>query len=113
MICIYHSRDLDGWMSAAIVKLWHHKTEPINPVTGMIEPLKLIGWDYGNPIPSNLKDNMLVMADISFPQPEMFMLWRTYKENFIWIDHHASAIRDNTEINVGKVIFKGLTDVKF
>ena len=21
-ICIYHSRDLDGWMSAAIVKKW-------------------------------------------------------------------------------------------
>ena len=101
MICIYHSRDLDGWMSAAIVKLKY-------------PDVVLIGWDYGQPIPDWEKEidgHKVVMVDISLPSEEMI---RYHKFNdLIWIDHHISAIKANTEINVGKVVFKGLTDAKF
>jgi uncharacterized protein len=79
MICIYHSRDLDGWMSAAIVKLRYPNVE-------------LIGWDYGQPIP-DLRFKEVIMVDISFPKEVM-------KENanrITWIDHHASAIKDSIE----------------
>ena len=76
MICIYHSRDLDGWMSAAIVKLWNPKVE-------------LIGWDYGQPIP-DISFKEVIMVDISFPKEVMV----DNKNRLTWIDHHASAIKD-------------------
>lgn len=74
MICIYHNRDLDGWMSAAIVKLWHPNTE-------------LIGWDYGMPIP-DLSFKEVIMVDISFPVDVM----KANCNRLVWIDHHKSAI---------------------
>ncbi len=82
MICIYHSRDLDGWMSAAIVKLKFPEVE-------------LIGWDYGKPIPAldAEKHDALVMVDIAFPSEIMSQLNDPF--DFVWIDHHLSAIRDN------------------
>jgi oligoribonuclease NrnB/cAMP/cGMP phosphodiesterase (DHH superfamily) len=90
MICIYHSRDLDGWMSAAIVKLWLPKTE-------------LIGWDYGQPIP-DLSFKEVIMVDVSFP-PEIM---DENKNRLTWIDHHNSAILDCQHININ-----GLRDSKF
>jgi uncharacterized protein len=76
MICIYHSRDLDGWMSGAIVKLKY-------------PDVKLIGWDYGQPLPV-LPDEKIIMVDISFPME----LMSDISENLTWIDHHISAIND-------------------
>ena len=56
--CIYHSIDLDGWMSAAIVKHWYltNHSEPdtsnfdtsIRSIKNMID---FIGYNYGQPIP--------------------------------------------------------------
>jgi uncharacterized protein len=83
MICIYHSRDLDGWMSAAIVRKYADEHG---------QPIKWIGWDYGQPIPdvSSFTD-VVVMVDISFPKEDMKKL---NKQGLIWIDHHISAIKD-------------------
>jgi len=85
MICIYHSRDLDGWMSAAIIKLWHEQEK----IDGELE---LIGWDYGQPLPvlSGEKHSELAMVDISFPMGTMESLLDPF--NVTWIDHHKSAI---------------------
>lgn len=81
--CIYHSKDLDGWMSAAIVK---HRFPSV----------KLIGWNYGDPIPEiDPETNMLFMVDISFPPPVMFDLSR--KTHLVWIDHHARTITETEE----------------
>ncbi len=77
MVCIYHSRDLDGWMSAAIVKLKYPDVE-------------LIGWDYGQPLPNIDGDDDIVMVDVSFPMGEM----SKYENRLTWIDHHISAITD-------------------
>jgi len=88
MYCIYHSRDLDGWMSAAIVKLWYRS------VKGTDEGLELIGWDYGQPIPVLMTDRSVVMVDISFPIEEMKRIAKNANGELTWIDHHKSAIEE-------------------
>ena len=92
MICIYHSRDLDGWMSAAIVKLWDPK-------------VKLIGWDYGQPIP-DMTFQEVIMVDISFPKEVMI----DNINRLTWIDHHFSAMKDVGDIAVD---IDGMRDTKF
>jgi len=101
MICIYHSRDLDGWMSAAIVKLWHKKKKCDGE-------LDLIGWDYGQPLPilSGEKHSELIMVDISFPMGTMESLLDPF--NVTWIDHHKSAIDDRRNYFTKENPFKGL-----
>ena len=78
VICYYHSRDLDGWMSAAIVK----KKYP---------HAKFVGWDYGMPVPQLDKNAKIIIVDISFPPEVMNQLDRLAD---VWIDHHISAIND-------------------
>jgi oligoribonuclease NrnB/cAMP/cGMP phosphodiesterase (DHH superfamily) len=87
MICIYHSRDLDGWMSAAIVKLKYPDVE-------------LIGWDYGQPIPelNPEKESELIIADVSFAPEIMYRLNDAF--NLIWCDHHKSALQDVYDFKV-------------
>lgn len=101
-ICIYHSRDLDGWMSAAIVKKWFLENndnvweEDLNNPTlrtpsDKSNCLYFLGWDYGDEIPDLSKYDKVIMCDVSFPPNIMFEI--TGKSNFIWIDHHVSAIK--------------------
>ena len=94
-ICVYHSRDLDGWMSAAIMK--HELPE-----------VELIGWDYGDPIPK-LNAHDVYLVDISFPPDVMVDMWAT--KNLIWIDHHVSAIKDSVLNKYDEM--DGLRDSKF
>ena len=83
IVVIYHNRDLDGWMSAAIVKL---KYPEVN----------LMGWDYGMDIPNTTNYDTVIMCDVSFSAD--YMLDNLYQPKsgkpgkFIWIDHHKSAI---------------------
>lgn len=102
-ICIYHSRDLDGWMSGAIVKLKYPSIE-------------LIGWDYGQPIPDLSKENQIILVDISFPKDIMKDLWAKNGLNFVWCDHHISAIKEMDEALGDYTIsypIQGLRDAKF
>jgi oligoribonuclease NrnB/cAMP/cGMP phosphodiesterase (DHH superfamily) len=95
ILCIYHSRDLDGWMSAAIVK----KRFP---------SVEFIGWDYGQELPdlsSVKKDELVIMVDISFPILKMG--WLDENTNLIWIDHHISAINESRES------IEGIRSVKY
>ena len=95
IICIYHSRDLDGWMSAAIVKTIYPEAE-------------FIGWDYGQELPEiNPFDARVIMVDISFPVNNMRHL--CVKNNLTWIDHHVSAIKDMESANLNP---DGRRDVK-
>jgi oligoribonuclease NrnB/cAMP/cGMP phosphodiesterase (DHH superfamily) len=81
MICIYHSRDIDGWMSAAIVKLKY-------------STITLIGWDYGQSMPELNPEfeSDVIMVDVSFPAKTMGAMQEVF--NLTWIDHHISAIKD-------------------
>ncbi len=81
MICIYHSRDLDGAASGAIVKRKYPDA-------------KLIGYDYGQPVPYDQipAGEEVIMIDVSLPMDEIMKLSYHCDGNLIWIDHHKSAI---------------------
>lgn len=78
MIIIYHSRDLDGYTSGAILK----KRFP---------EAKLIGYDYGQPIPEGLEGEDIIMVDVSFEMNDL-LYTASKSKSFVWIDHHISAI---------------------
>jgi len=82
MICIYNSRDLDGYTSGFIVKR-------------KFSDAKLIGYDYGKPIPWDQipAGEPVVMIDVSFGMPDMLKM-AMHSGNFTWIDHHISAIKE-------------------
>ena len=80
MTCIYHSRDLDGFCSAAIVL----KKYP---------DCQMIGYDYGQAFPEIPMGEELIMVDVSLPMDRMVELGHRCSR-FTWIDHHISAIRE-------------------
>lgn len=82
MICIYHSRDLDGYSSGAIIKHKHPEA-------------KLIGYDYGLPFPWDQipAGEKVIMVDVSIPMEDMEKLAKL-SGDLKWIDHHKSAIDD-------------------
>jgi len=123
-ICIYHSRDLDGWVSAAIVKKAIKHDVLIDLNTGeeggkMIanpDTLYMLGWDYGDPIPDLSEYDKVIMCDVSFSFENMVEL--ISNKNFIWIDHHISAIKElvkyeNENIIDNQPIIEGLQDDQF
>jgi oligoribonuclease NrnB/cAMP/cGMP phosphodiesterase (DHH superfamily) len=118
---IFHSVDLDGWMSAAIVKHWFIETHSNYHITdenkGLTDKnniglknhsLHFLGYNYGDPIPDLSEYDKIIMCDISFPKEEMLRLWYNIDQELIWIDHHVSAINDNSHL-----VWKGLQDTKY
>ncbi len=81
MICIYHSRDLDGFTSAAIVKRKYPDAI-------------LVGYDYGQDFPWDKipKGEPVIMIDVSLPMADMELLHLHTGMQLTWIDHHISAI---------------------
>ena len=76
MKCFYHSADLDGHCSGAIVKHKYPECE-------------LIGINYGDEFPwDDLDiDDPIYMVDFSLqPFDQMIKLGKHF--NLIWIDHH-------------------------
>jgi oligoribonuclease NrnB/cAMP/cGMP phosphodiesterase (DHH superfamily) len=111
-VCVYHSVDLDGWMSAAIVKYWF-ETEKQEVQPGIflfrkdVDTLDFLGYNYGQPIPDLSGYDKVVMCDISFPLEDMLAM----NNQLIWIDHHKSAI--DSYLDSHKAYYKGLRDTKF
>ncbi len=131
-IVIYHKIDLDGWMSAAIVKKWFEENnkdpyfttlENINAVN--LEPfeeknnMSFLGWDYGDEIPDLSSYDKVIMVDVAFPLINMDVIASNVKliqRDFIWIDHHLSAIKEcSVEIgdNVNVAGYGGIRDTTF
>lgn len=81
MICIYHSKDLDGQSSAAIVKKRFNGVE-------------LIGYDYGDPIPTPRPNEPLIIVDVSFPMDIMLKMSEERGMDLTWIDHHIKSIKE-------------------
>ena len=139
--CVYHSIDLDGWMSTAIVKHWFLTNENNESyiVNGVrhdrggnihIKPksLTFIGYNYGQLIPDLSGYDKVIMCDISFPfeqlngmsKSRMYQLYEKLNTNFIWIDHNISAIKDNIGIEYinekgedTSTLFNGLRHTNF
>jgi oligoribonuclease NrnB/cAMP/cGMP phosphodiesterase (DHH superfamily) len=83
MKCFYHSADLDGHCSGAIVKYFYPECE-------------LIGINYGDEFPwhSIGRDEVVYMVDFGIqPFDGMIQLAAT-TPHFHWIDHHQTAIAD-------------------
>jgi oligoribonuclease NrnB/cAMP/cGMP phosphodiesterase (DHH superfamily) len=77
----FHHNDLDGECAGAIVKIANPKCKTIS-----------IGYEDDFPWDSISKSDIIYMVDFSLqPFSEMEKLHSMCKE-FIWIDHHASAL---------------------
>jgi len=85
--CFYHSTDLDGECSGAIVKHHRPKTE-------------LFPFDYGKEFPwdkISLEDEVY-MVDISLSRDDMIKLKNNAKY-LIYIDHHISKINELKDLS--------------
>lgn len=112
IVCIYHSVDLDGQMSAAVVKHWFNSTVEIPNKKGEnINTIDFLGWNYGGPIPDLSEYDKIIMCDISFPIKNMMELIKTYKENFIYIDHHQRTINELILANENNLPYSGLVTI--
>ena len=79
---IYHSKDLDGLTSAAILKSYQE---------GFGEDCFLTPYDYGEKLDTRkFRAKSVVMIDVSMEMDRMQMLGDNCME-FMWIDHHHSA----------------------
>lgn len=80
MKCFYHSADLDGHCSGAIIKNLHPECE-------------MIGINYGQEFPFDTvaKDEIVYMVDFCL-QPFDLMEKLNSICQLIWIDHHKTAI---------------------
>ncbi len=85
MICIYHSKDLDGLTSGAIVRRKY-------------PDCKLIGWDYGEEMPdfAQFVGEDIIMIDVTFPIKIIDEL-RKVTKSLIIIDHHIGFYKDYLE----------------
>ncbi len=87
MKCFYHSADLDGLCSGAIVKYFNPECElfPIN---------------YGEEFPWSVieKDEKVFMVDFCL-QPFEDMLRLSVLSNLTWVDHHKTAIDQAKEVD--------------
>lgn len=131
--CIYHRVDLDGWMSAAIVKHYYQQqnidnnetTTQINfknegkyetiPILYSYNELNFIGFHYGDSIPNLSEYDKVIMCDISFPIKNMIELGNRLHMNFIYIDHHISAILPIEEEirNNNTFVIRGIRKTEF
>lgn len=100
--CVYHRIDLDGWMSAAIVKLAHRtQNRDMEKLAAcQDEGIDFIGFNYGDPIPDLSQYGNIVLVDVSFPLPEFQRLRQGELKSITWIDHHASALKESEEYAV-------------
>ena len=134
-VCIYHSIDLDGWMSAAIVKHWWLENSTKGAVTGGIfngkdilvdvikeDSILFIGYNYGQPIPDLSEYDEVIMCDISFkdknntaqPMINLYEEFKTLGKEIHYIDHHISAFNDIKLVSEnGDIPFLGLQDIHY
>jgi oligoribonuclease NrnB/cAMP/cGMP phosphodiesterase (DHH superfamily) len=78
-LCIYHSKDLDGICSGAIMQL-------------ALPGATMYPYDYGQPFDLNIIDEetTVYMADVSMPMPVMEEIAKR-SMCFTWIDHHKTT----------------------
>ncbi len=79
ILVIHHSADLDGISSREIAK------------RALGSTADYLGWDYSDDIPDTSLYTRVYLIDVSFPPKEMAVI----AHKLVWIDHHASAIKDN------------------
>ena len=81
VLCIYHSEDLDGWASGAIM-LKRYKE------LGHNHEVMIHGWNYGDRIPMDLINahDEIIITDVAFPIDVMVDI--SNRKSLYWYDHH-------------------------
>ena len=113
-LVIYHKEDNDGVFSAAIFYDYI-----VRVLCKDITDICFIGADY-NDLAKFAKENTvedlhndfkhIIMTDISFSDPNyMKKLWKEFKYDFIWCDHHAPIIKASFEKHFDDV--PGIRDI--
>lgn len=94
-IAFYHSSDLDGHCSGAIVK---HK----------FPDCEMIGINYGQKIDTtDCIDKDVIMVDFGLPLKQMFDL-EHYAKSLTWIDHHKTT---KESLAVNTLLWKDTTTI--
>ncbi len=84
MRLIIHHHDLDGYVAGAIARLFFPDAQTLS-----------LNYDASSPIPraADLAEyEQVIIVDYTLPPEEMLALYSAQK--LLWIDHHASAIRN-------------------
>ncbi len=87
IVCLHHN-DQDGHCAGAIVRHRFGNAVALHEI------------DYGLPVPWDALDaaTTVILTDFSLPRADMEKLYHTKGENFIWIDHHISAMNDMADL---------------
>lgn len=86
-ICFFHSSDLDGHSSGAIVNLYYRNNHQIEPF--------MAGINYGEDLPENIENfDECIIVDFTFNLEDMIYLYELFGQKLVWIDHHDSSINE-------------------
>lgn len=105
-LLIYHKDDNDGLISGAIINKWlkftYKKDADITLCPSTYSELSEL-WESGEVANSwNNEYDYIIMTDLSFNEVSaMKYLKNTFKNHFIWIDHHAPAIKASIKEGYG------------
>lgn len=105
-LLIYHKDDNDGLISGALINKWlkftYKKDADITLYPSTYSELSEL-WESGEVANSwNNKYDYIIMTDLSFNEVSaMKYLKNTFKNHFIWIDHHAPAIKASIKEGYG------------
>ena len=97
-LCYYHRADYDGRCSAAIIKYF----DPNVKVIGVDHPASDVDFDDVD------EDTTVYLVDFCLDMGDMKTIKECSKE-FIWIDHHHTAIEDAKKNNFST---KGLLSIE-
>ena len=102
MKCFYHSADLDGKCSGAIVYSKYNKM------------CEMFGYDYAQKFPMEeiSAGETIIMVDIAI-QPNELMHTLNNMCDLVWIDHHTSAIKASEEEPFEFNNARGIRDINF
>lgn len=105
-LLIYHKDDNDGLISGALINKWlkftYKKDADITLYPSTYSELSEL-WESGEVANSwNNEYDYIIMTDLSFNEVSaMKYLKNTFKNHFIWIDHHAPAIKASIKEGYG------------
>lgn len=113
-LLIYHKDDNDGLISGALINKWlkftYKEDADITLCPSTYSELSEL-WESEEVANSwNNKYDYIIMTDLSFNEVSaMKYLKNTFKNHFIWIDHHAPAIK--ASIKEGYSGLEGYRDI--
>ena len=105
-LLIYHKDDNDGLISGALINKWlkfiYKEDADITLCPSTYSELSEL-WESGEVANSwNNEYDYIIMTDLSFNEVSaMKYLKNTFKNHFIWIDHHAPAIKASIKEGYG------------